>query len=70
MELPMSIFESGQEFWDYTREFIAPFRRILDQIPEDAVKKIEKEVVEAAPQGNPDGKVSLNGNPILGSATK
>lgn len=70
MELPMSVFESGQEFWDYTREFIAPFRRILDQIPEDAVKKVEKEVVEAAPQGNPDGKVSLNGNPILASATK
>jgi len=70
MELPMSVFESGRQFWDYCREFIAPLRRILDKMPEDAVEKIGQEVVEAAPQGKPDGKVSLNGNPILASATK
>lgn len=70
MELPMSVFESGQEFWDYCREFIAPLRRILDQMPADAVEKIGQEVVQAAPQGSPDGKVSLSGNPILASATK
>jgi ubiquinone/menaquinone biosynthesis C-methylase UbiE len=70
MELPMSVFESGQEFWDYCREFIAPLRRILDKMPEDAVEKIGQEVVEAAPQGSRDGKVSLSGNPILASATK
>ncbi len=70
MDIPMVKFDSGQEFWEYCREFIGPLRRILDQIPEDAVEKIGQEVAEAAPKGSPDGKVSLNGNPILASATK
>jgi len=70
MELPMAVFDSGQEYWDYCREFMGPLRRILDQMPKDTVQKIGQEVTEAAPQGKPDGKVSLSGNPILASATK
>jgi 2-polyprenyl-3-methyl-5-hydroxy-6-metoxy-1,4-benzoquinol methylase len=70
MNLPMVVCNSGREYWDYAREFMGPLRRILDQMPEDTVQKIGSEVTEAAPQGNPDGKVSLNGNPILASATK
>ena len=49
---------------------MSPLRRILDQMPADIVEKIGREVIEAASEGRPDGKVSLNGNPILASATK
>ncbi len=70
MELPMSVFASGQEFWDYAREFIAPLRRILDNMPQDVQETIGREVAQAAPQGKPDGKVSLSGNPIFASARK
>jgi ubiquinone/menaquinone biosynthesis C-methylase UbiE len=70
MELPMSVFDSGQEYWEYCREFLAPLRRILDEMPEETVEKIGREIAEAAPQGKPDGKVSLSGNPYLASATK
>lgn len=70
MNLPMVVCDSGQEYWDYAREFMGPLRRVLDGMPAEAVEKIGQEVIEAAPQGKPDGKVSLNGNPILASATK
>jgi ubiquinone/menaquinone biosynthesis C-methylase UbiE len=70
MNLPMVVCDSGREYWDYAREFMGPLRRVLDQMPEETVQKIGQEVMEAAPQGNPDGKVALNGNPILASATK
>lgn len=70
MDIPISVFDSGEEFLEYCKEFIAPFRRILDGMPAETVEKIGQEIIEAAPQGNPDGKVSLNGNPILASATK
>jgi len=70
MDIPISVFDSGQEFWEYCKEFLAPLRRILDGMPAETVEKIGQEIAEAAPQGNPDGKVSLNGNPILASATK
>jgi hypothetical protein len=39
-------------------------------MPGDTVEKIRQEVIDAASEGSPDGKVSLNGNPILASATK
>jgi enediyne biosynthesis protein CalE5 len=70
MEIPMSVFDSGQEYWEWCREFLGPLRRILDQMAEDTVRKIGDEIAQAAPQGKPDGKVSLSGNPILASATK
>jgi len=70
MELPISVFDSGREFWEYCREFIGPLRRILDGMPADVQETIGREVAEAAPQGNPSGKVSLNGNPLLAAATK
>jgi ubiquinone/menaquinone biosynthesis C-methylase UbiE len=70
MNAPMAKFDSGQEYWDYCNEIMAPLRRMLDQMPAETVDKISQEVIEAAPQGNPDGKVSLNGNPFLASATK
>jgi ubiquinone/menaquinone biosynthesis C-methylase UbiE len=70
MELPMVNFDTGREFWEYCREFIGPLRRILDQMPAETQDKIGQEVAQAAPQGKPDGKVSLSGNPILASATK
>jgi enediyne biosynthesis protein CalE5 len=70
MTIVMAKFDSGREFWDYCNEILAPLRRMLNQMPAETVDKIGQEVIEAAPQGNPDGKVSLNGNPILASATK
>jgi ubiquinone/menaquinone biosynthesis C-methylase UbiE len=70
MNIEMVKFDSGEEFWEYCKEFIGPLRRILDQMPQETQEKIGQEVAQAAPQGNPEGKVSLNGNPILASATK
>jgi 2-polyprenyl-3-methyl-5-hydroxy-6-metoxy-1,4-benzoquinol methylase len=70
MNLPMAVFDGGREFWDYCREIVGPLRRILDEMPPDIQDKISQEVIEAAPQGNPDSRVSLNGNPTLASATK
>jgi ubiquinone/menaquinone biosynthesis C-methylase UbiE len=70
MDIPMAVFDSGREYWEYCREFMGPLRRILDEMPADTVEKIGQEVSEAAPQGNDEGKVSLNGNPILASASK
>jgi len=70
MELPMSIFDSGRQYWEYCREFMGPLRRILDGMPSDVQEKIGREVEQAAPQGSADGKVSLNGNPILAAGTR
>jgi enediyne biosynthesis protein CalE5 len=70
MNLPMAVFDSGTEYWEYCKDKSGPLRRILDQMPADIVEKIGQEVIEAASEGSPDGKVSLNGNPILASATK
>jgi enediyne biosynthesis protein CalE5 len=70
MVLPMAVFDNGTEYWEYCMEIMSPLRRILDQMPADTVEKIGQEVIEAASEGSPDGKVSLNGNPILASATK
>jgi ubiquinone/menaquinone biosynthesis C-methylase UbiE len=70
MNVEMVKFDSGAEFWEYCKEFIGPLRRILDGMPAETVDKIAAEVIEAAPQGNSDGKVSLSGNPILASAAK
>lgn len=68
--LPMSVFNSGEEYWQFTREFTGPIRRILEGMPQDVQDKIGQEVAAAAPQGNPEGKVSLNGNPIIAGATR
>jgi SAM-dependent methyltransferase len=70
MDIPMVQFDSGKEFWEYCKEFIGPLRRILDGMPAATVKKIGREIAKASTQGNPDGKVSLNGNPILAYAAK
>ncbi len=70
MELPMSVFDTGREFWDYTRQFSGPLRRILAGMPADVQAKIGDEIAAAAGGGDPNGKVSLNGNPIIGSGLK
>ncbi len=70
MELPMAVFDSGRDFWEYCREFMGPLRRILDGMPPDVQEAIGREVAEAAPQGNPTGKVSLNGNPLFVTGMK
>jgi SAM-dependent methyltransferase len=70
MVLPMAIFDTGREFWEYCREFIGPLRRILETIPSDVQTKIGEEIATAAGNGDPNGKVSLDGNPIFGSGVK
>jgi enediyne biosynthesis protein CalE5 len=70
MNEPMAVFDSGVEYWEFCTDIMSPLRRILDQMPADIVEKIGREVIEAASEGSPDGKVALNGNPILASATK
>jgi ubiquinone/menaquinone biosynthesis C-methylase UbiE len=70
MDIPMSVFDTGREFWAYTRELAGPFRRILDGMPPDVQEKIGDEIATAAGGGDPNGKVSLKGNPIIGSGLK
>jgi ubiquinone/menaquinone biosynthesis C-methylase UbiE len=70
MVLPMSVFDSGEEFFEFIREMTGPLQRMLKTLPADTQAEIGREIIAAAPQGNPDGRVSLNGNPIIAGATK
>jgi len=70
MVFPMSVFDTGREFWEYCREFIGPLRRILETIPADVQAEIGEEVATAAGGGDANGKVSLDGYPLFGSGVK
>ncbi len=67
-ELPMAVFDSGREYWQYTREMAAPVAALLAQLPAETQKTIGEEVARAAEGA--DGKVSLQGYPLLASATR
>ncbi len=67
-ELPMALFDSGREYWQYTQEMAAPVAAMLAQLPPETQRTIGEEVARAAE--GPDGKVSLLGYPLLASATK
>ena len=69
-ELPMAVFDSGKEYLQYMMDIAGPLAALLKQLPAKARKAAEGEIVKAAPQGNPDGKVSLSGYTLLGSARK
>ena len=69
-ELPMAVFDSGKEYRQYMMDIAGPLAALLKQLPAKARKAAEGEIVKAAPQGNPDGKVSLSGYTLLGSARK
>ena len=66
----MAEFDSGQEYWQYTREIAAPIAALLAQLPPDTQQAVGEEVALAAARGVPDGGVSLNGYPLFASARK
>jgi enediyne biosynthesis protein CalE5 len=70
LELPMAVFDSGKEYLQYMMDIAGPLAALLNQLSPDARKTAEDEIMKAAPQGNPDGRVSLNGYTLLVSARK
>jgi len=70
LELPMAVFESGKEYLQYMMDIAGPLASLLNQLPAKARKAAEDEIVKAASQGKPDGKVSLSGYTLLVSARK
>jgi len=69
-EVPMAVFDSGKEYLQYMMDIAGPLAALLKQLPAKARKGAEEEIVKAASQGHPDGKVSLSGYTLLGSARK
>jgi len=70
LELPMAVFDNGKLYLQYMMDIAGPLASLLNQLPAKARKAAENEVIKAAPQGNSDGRVSLNGYTLLASATK
>jgi ubiquinone/menaquinone biosynthesis C-methylase UbiE len=70
LELPMAVFDSGQEYWQFTREMAAPIAALLEQLPPDVQQKVGQEVALAAARGSLDGRVSLNGYPLFAAGVK
>lgn len=68
--LPMALFDSGEEYWQFTRELAAPIAALVAQLPPDTQHAISREVAEAAVAGSPEGKVSLNGSPLFACGVK
>jgi hypothetical protein len=62
-------FESGREYWDYTRGF-SVVASLLEQIPHDQHARIGEEVAAAAGGGHPDAKVEFRGESMLASGVK
>lgn len=70
MELPMAVFESGREYWQQTREIAAPIAAVVERLSADLQRTVGEEIAAAAGGGDPDGKVSLNGCPLLATGVK
>ncbi len=70
MELPMAVFNSGQEFWQYTRELATPIAALVAQLPPALQQSVGEEVAMAAARGAPAGKVALSGCPLFASGRK
>jgi hypothetical protein len=70
LELPMAVFDSGQEYWQFTREMAAPIAALLAQLPPDIQQTVGQEVAMAAARGSLDGRVSLNGYPLFAAGVK
>jgi hypothetical protein len=66
--VPME-FESGREYWEYSRGF-SPTASLLSQIPADQHEKVAEEIAAAAGGGDPDGKVALKSEALLASGVK
>ena len=70
LELPIAVFDSGEEYWRFIREVAAPVAAFLAQLPAAEQETVGQEIATAAAAGDPNGRVSLNGYTLLGSAVK
>jgi ubiquinone/menaquinone biosynthesis C-methylase UbiE len=70
IELPMAAWDSGYDYWQHCTAIMGPLRALLETIPKALRDQIGEEVATAAGGGDPNGKVSMPGNPLLGSARK
>jgi SAM-dependent methyltransferase len=71
IELPMSEFDSGHDYWRYTQEVVGPVRALFEKLPPALQETAALEIAAAAAGGgDPNGPVSLRGNPLFASATK
>ena len=70
LELPMAVFDSGEEYWQFQREIAGPLATIFAQLPSAAQQAAEREIIRAASMGHPEGKVSLNGYTVIVSGVK
>jgi len=66
----MAVFDSGQEYWQFQRDIAGPLATMFAQLPPAAQQAAEKEIIQAASMGHPEGKVSLNGYTLVASAVK
>jgi hypothetical protein len=70
LDLPMAVFASGREFFDYQMDMAGPFKAIFGQLSSDAQAAVTQEIIQAAPMGRSDGSVSLNGLALVTAAVK
>ena len=69
-ELPMAVWDSGYEYWQFCTAIMGPLRALLETLPKPLRDRIGEEVAAAAGGGDPNGSVSLAGYPLLASARK
>src|SRR3990172_8460416 len=62
-DVVMAEFDSGEEYWRYTRELSAPIATLFERLPADTQDKVSHEIAEAAVAGRPDRRVVLTGHP-------
>ncbi len=70
MELPMAEYDSGTEYWNFTREMVGPLKSALEKLSPKQQKAAGKEIAAAAAGGDARKPVSLKGNPILATGVK
>ncbi len=69
-ELPMAVWDSGYEYWQFCTAIMGPLRALLETLPKALRDQIGEEVATAAGGGDQNGGVSLAGYPLLASARK
>ena len=70
LELPMAVFDNGQEYWQFQREIAGPLATMFSRLPAASQEAAEQEIIQAASLGHPEGKVSLSGFTLVASAVK
>ena len=70
LELTMAEFDSGDEYWRYLREIAGPLATQVAKLPHAVQETVAMEIAAAASGGDPQGRVSLSGYTLLGSAVK